>query len=433
MSSSTQDAIDTSDSRWTVLRQRYQHIRSHTEKICETLAAEDCVIQSMPDASPIRWHLAHTTWFFETFVLCSLIKQEPFHGQYEFLFNSYYNSVGEQFPRHRRGLLSRPTVAEIGRYRSEVDAKMIELLDQPVADSLDFHAVVEMGLHHEQQHQELMLTDIKHLFSCNPLYPALVDGDLDSRDPGPQSWITFESGVRTIGHEGSGFAFDNELPSHRVFVEPFQLAARVITNGEFLKFIEDGGYQRPELWLAMGWNHVKETGWESPLYWVPTGGEWLEFTLGGLQPLDQSAPLTHVSYFEADAYARWADARLPTEAEWEIAAGKQTKANVGSEDFFETNAPVHPRHGCDGQPIRSLLGCVWQWTSSAYQSYPGYQVPRGALGEYNGKFMCNQYVLRGSSCATSRDHARVTYRNFFPPESRWQFTGIRLAKSASSP
>ena len=431
LNSSAQDVIDTTSSRRSAdLRQRYQHIRRHTENICESLAPEDCVIQSMPDASPIRWHLAHTTWFFETFVLRPFVGETPFDSQYEFLFNSYYNTVGEQFPRHRRGLLSRPTVAEIVRYRREVDAKMVELLSQREADSPNLQFVIEMGLNHEQQHQELMLTDIKHVFSCNPLHPALVDGELDSGDSGPESWMAYESGVRRLGHEGTDFAFDNESPSHRVFIEPFRLSTRVITNGEYVNFIEDGGYQRPELWLALGWDRVKELGWESPLYWILSGAERHEFTLGGLKPLDRSAPVTHLSYFEADAYARWAGARLPTEAEWEIAAAEQRVGSDGSEDFFEKNRPVHPRHGSDGQPIRSLFGCVWQWTSSAYQSYPGYQAPHGALGEYNGKFMCNQYVLRGSSCATSRDHSRATYRNFFAPDSRWQFTGIRLAKPA---
>ncbi len=397
-------------------------------RICETLEPEDCVIQSMPDVSPIRWHLAHTTWFFETFVL-KPAGHPSHHPRFEVLFNSYYNSVGEQFPRHRRGLLSRPTFAEIVDYRSDVDERMNSLLSdsQSCPDLEAMAGVLQVGLHHEQQHQELMLTDIKHVFSCNPIDPVYRPGKIESStSPGPD-WVSFESGVSEIGHQGDEFAFDNESPRHRVFGEPFQLASELVTNGQFADFVNDDGYRRPEFWLSLGWSQLNERDWSSPLYWRRKHES--EFTLGGLMDLDPNLPVTHISYFEADAYARWAGARLPTEAEWEYALQEQPLSGLASESFFDRGLPVHPiPDPKDDSPLRSMFGCVWQWTSSSYAPYPGYSPPPGAIGEYNGKFMCNQYVLRGSSCATSRDHARRTYRNFFPADARWQFTGIRLAR-----
>jgi len=408
---------------------RFQSVREHTRRICSTLQPEDCVIQSMPDASPIRWHLAHTTWFFETFVLKRFADyQSPFHS-YEILFNSYYNTVGAQFPRDRRGLLSRPTVSEVLFYRQQIDDRVIEYfcsLDEwPVA----LLETVELGLHHEQQHQELMLTDIKHVFSCNPLFPVHVEGAIQELTPSQQRWVKYDAGLHEIGHDGIDFAFDNESPRHRIFAEPFQLSNRLVTNGEFLEFVEGGGYTRSESWLSLGWNNVKQNAWGSPLYWLRRDDQWFEFTLGGLKQLNLSLPVSHVSYFEADAYARWASARLPTEAEWEIASKKSTSCRMSSEDYFDSGRPVHPIHLGDDCNFDSLFGSTWQWTSSSYSPYPGYVPVAGALGEYNGKFMCNQYVLRGSSCATARGHSRHTYRNFFPPEARWQFTGIRLAQT----
>ena len=408
---------------------RFQAVREQTRRICSTLQPEDCVIQSMPDVSPIRWHLAHTTWFFETFVLKKLTDyQSPFHN-YEFLFNSYYNAVGDQFPRDRRGLLSRPTVSEVLDYRQHIDMRVIECLGSQGKWPDALLETVELGLHHEQQHQELMLTDIKHVFSCNPLFPAHVDGAILETTPPRQEWVAYDAGLHEIGHGGIDFAFDNESPRHRIFVEPFQLSNRLVTNGEFLEFVEGGGYRGSGSWLSLGWDHVKQNDWGSPLYWLQRDDQWFEFTLGGLKRLDLTLPVTHVSYFEADAYARWAGARLPTEAEWEIASQENKSCRMSAEDYFDSGTPVHPMHAGDDCDFDSLFGSTWQWTSSSYSPYPGYLPAVGELGEYNGKFMCNQYVLRGSSCATARGHSRHTYRNFFPPEAQWQFTGIRLAQT----
>ena len=411
------------------LSRRYRLVRDHSRRICATLEPEDCVIQSMPDVSPIRWHLAHTTWFFETFVLKRFADYSPVCDDFEYLFNSYYNTVGDQFPRDQRGLLSRPTVCEILDYRDEIDQRIVDYLDREQQWSHELLKVVELGLHHEQQHQELMLTDIKHVLSCNPMFPTLVEGQIHSPAPPTQRWIEFTAALHEIGHDSDDFSFDNESPRHRVFVEPFALMNRLVTNGEFLEFIEDGGYKRPDPWLSLGWNHVNQHAWESPLYWVLQDDRWFEFTLGGLKELDLALPAIHISYFEADAYARWAGARLATESEWEIASADQAISGMTAEDYFASNTPVHPTHSGGTTNFWSLFGSTWQWTSSSYAAYPGYRPTRGALGEYNGKFMCNQYVLRGSSCATSRSHTRRTYRNFFPPEARWQFTGIRLARS----
>lgn len=421
---------DSADSTKAELRDRYRRVRSVTEWLCEPLTPEDCVIQSMPDVSPTRWHLAHTTWFFETFVLSpAQADYQPVEPAFEYLFNSYYNSVGQQFPRAQRGMLSRPTLQQVLAYRRQVDQRIDDFFEDVNGDDdrvllLD---VVELGLNHEQQHQELILTDIKHVLSCNPLFPVYreLPAATSQRPIGELGWVDFAEAVRWIGHDGTGFAFDNESPRHRVLVPAFQLATRLVTNGEYLAFMEDGGYERPDLWLSLGWDHVRRLSWNAPLYWIRRGGGWQQFTLGGLRQIDAAEPVCHVSYFEADAYARWAGARLPTEFEWESVA-----AELPLHGNFMEQAHMHPAPlpKPAGPTPAQLFGDVWQWTSSSYGPYPGYKTAAGALGEYNGKFMCNQYVLRGGSCATPQTHIRPTYRNFFPPESRWQFSGIRLAR-----
>ncbi len=406
---------------------RYEQVRAFTERLCAPLATEDYVVQSMPDVSPAKWHLAHTTWFFETFVLAAACPDyRPFHPRYGYLFNSYYNAVGERHARPQRGLLTRPTVAEIYAYRAHVDAAMRDLLAGGLpSDAAGLGSVVELGLHHEQQHQELILTDIKHVLSCNPLRPAYQEPRSTPAAAAPElGWVRYAEGLFRIGHEGSGFAFDNETPRHRVFLEAFQLATRLVTNGEYLAFMADGGYRRPELWLSDGWNTVGALGWQAPLYWEQRDGEWWSFTLSGLQPIAPAEPICHLSYYEADAYARWAGARLPTEAEWERVAVDAPPAGNFVED-----GRLHPAPASGGG-LQQMLGDVWEWTSSPYVPYPGFRTLDGALGEYNGKFMCNQLVLRGGSCATSRTHIRRTYRNFFPPDARWQFSGLRLARDA---
>lgn len=416
----------------TLLR-RYREVRTRTECTCAPLQTEDYVVQSMPDVSPIRWNLAHTTWFFETLVLAAETENYRWHDPaFTTLFNSYYNSIGAQFPRDRRGLLTRPTVEEVFEYRQEIDRRMEQLLQQCPSDAWDRVAhVVELGLHHEQQHCELILTDIKHVLSCNPLYPSYSEREPTNQTSNnvhlPDSiWHEGPSGVCWIGHAGEGFAYDNESPRHRQFINSHQLAQRLTTNAEYLAFIEDGGYQCPELWLSLGWQTVCEEKWEAPLYWVRRDDTWHEFTLTGLRPLDPLEPVCHVSYFEADAFARWADARLPTEAEWEATAAQlPISGNFAEQQAFHPSRVDEPEK--TSGPLQ-MFGDVWEWTSSSYAPYPGYRPPSGALGEYNGKFMCNQYVLRGGSCATSESHIRPTYRNFFPPEARWQFSGIRLAR-----
>jgi ergothioneine biosynthesis protein EgtB len=408
------------------LAHHYASVRAQTLRLIEGLSAEDCALQSMPDASPLKWHLAHTTWFFETFVLERYARDaKPFHPAYRYLYNSYYNAIGEQYPRTQRGLLSRPAVNEIRDYRDAVDAQVGDLLATQTltAEAL---AIVELGLHHEQQHQELMLTDVKHLLSMNPLSPAYRDGGFDTRESAlPMGWSAFDGGVVNIGHEDAQFAFDNETPNHKQHIVAFELADRAVSNGDYLAFIEDGGYRQSALWLSDGWAAMRAQGWQGPAYWRERDGARVEFTLQGEQPLDPARPVTHVSQFEADAYARWADARLPTEFEWEIAAaGAPVQGN-----FVESGA-LHPRAStCDG--LAALYGDVWEWTQSAYAPYPGYRPAAGAVGEYNGKFMSNQYVLRGGSCATPQSHIRATYRNFFPSGARWQFSGIRLARDLS--
>lgn len=413
------------------LVRRYHQVRRFTEQLCQPLMTEDYVIQAMPDASPPKWHLAHTSWFFETFILApgSPRYRSP-HASYAYLFNSYYVAAGERHCRPKRGLLSRPTVEEVYRYRAYVDRHMTALLESLHGKELErWTPVVELGLHHEQQHQELLLTDLKYNFACNPLRPAYVTADVPPRvrTVAPLRWVSFLEGVYWIGHDGHGFAFDNESPRHRSFVEPFELASRLITNGEYLAFMADGGYARPELWLSMGWDTVQREGWQAPLYWELRDDTWWMMTLAGMQPVREAEPVCHVSYYEADAYARWANARLPAEAEWEVAA---VPLPIGG-NFVEHQIfhPVPISQVDTAVPLVQMFGDVWEWTQSHYSPYPGYTATGGALGEYNGKFMANQFVLRGGSCATSISHIRPTYRNFFPADARWQFMGIRLART----
>lgn len=410
--------------RAAALAVRCRRVRDTTVQLCTPLTVEDHVVSSMLDVSPTKWHLAHTSWFFETFVLGPYLPgyRSP-NPRYAYLFNSYYTQAGERHCRAQRGLVTRPTVAEVLVYRAHVDDALERLLEAIGGD--DAHPVlpiIELGLHHEQQHQELLLTDIKHVFFTNPLLPAYLDAPLAPVPASEQGWVPIPSGVHEIGHAGEGFAFDNEAPRHRVWLEGGALADRLVTNAEYAAFVEDGGYARPELWLSAGFATVQEQRWEAPLYWMRVDGAWHEFTLAGLHPLDPHAPVTHVSHHEADAYARWASARLPLEAEWEVVAATQPLTGR-----FSDARRFHPG-GDAGTGLRQLVGDAWQWTSSAYLGYPGYRPAPGAIGEYNGKFMSDQWVLRGASCATPASHARWTYRNFFPSDARWQFTGIRLAR-----
>jgi len=410
---------------------RYQRIRQASERLCQPLCTEDYVIQSMDDVSPPKWHLAHVTWFFEAFLLAPFQpRYRPLDPVYDHLFNSYYETHGVPFPRPHRGTLSRPTVADVYRYRAHVDAAMAELLESPPPEHAgEIVRRVELGLHHEQQHQELLLMDIKHILAQNPLCPAYRD-DLvppPAETPGDLAWLEHAAGIREIGHDlQTGFAYDNEGPVHRQFLEAFQLANRPVTNAEFLAFIEDGGYARPELWLSDGWQQVGQAGWQAPLYWVRREDGWYHYTLGGLRPLDPLAPAVHVSFFEADAFARWAGARLPSEAEWEVAA---RDASMGG-NFVESDHLQPVAATARGSAMAQLFGDVWEWTGSAYRPYPGFRALPGTLGEYNGKFMSGQMVLRGGCCATPSDHIRPTYRNFFPPHARWAFSGFRLAREA---
>ncbi|HEX7071967.1 MAG TPA: ergothioneine biosynthesis protein EgtB [Rhodothermales bacterium] len=407
---------------------RYQAVRAFTERIARPLAIEDYVVQTMTDVSPTKWHLAHVSWFFETFVLRSFVPDyKPLDDRYAYLFNSYYVQAGERHCRDRRGYISRPTVEEVYAYRRYVDEQMLAFL--AVADEsswLKAAPIVEIGLHHEQQHQELMLTDIKHVLSVNPLRPAYETANPSPARKVPSlDWLFVEEGVYEIGTSGDGFYYDNEGPRHRTFLESFLLATRPVTCGEFMAFMDDGGYKRPELWLSAGWATVEAQGWTEPFYWERDGNRWVLFTLSGMRDVDPDEPICHVSYFEADAYARWAGARLPTEEEWEVAA-----AALPVEGHFVEDRFLHPVAADPAQasPLLQMYGDVWEWTRSQYSPYPGYAPAPGALGEYNGKFMCNQFVLRGGSCATSVTHIRPTYRNFFAPESTWQFTGFRLAR-----
>jgi ergothioneine biosynthesis protein EgtB len=429
------------------LAHRFRAVRAQTEALAAPLSEADCQVQSMPDASPAKWHLAHVSWFFETFVLERFEPGfRPHHPAYRVLFNSYYNGVGEQHPRPQRGLVTRPALCEVMAYRREVDERVQALLAVwgPGLEAAPpgAAALVELGLQHEQQHQELLLTDVLHLLSCNPLAPVYrPQWPLAAVAPVPLSWVGFDGGLVEIGHAGGGFAFDNEGPRHRQWLAPYALANRLVTHGEWAAFIADGGYREPRWWLAAGWDWVRSQGVRAPLYWRGGGaagapGEcWHSFTLHGLVPIDPHTPITHISLYEADAYARWAGAqaglplRLPTEAEWEHAAAALPPAALAAGNFAESQA-LHPLPVARAQPgLLQMYGDVWEWTGSAYAAYPGFAPAEGAVGEYNGKFMVNQTVLRGGSCATPRSHIRASYRNFFPAEARWQFNGLRLARS----
>ena len=428
----------------------FRRVRAVTVGLAEPLSPEDCQAQSMPDASPVKWHLAHTTWFFETFLLCEFVPAySPVSAQYRVLFNSYYNAIGDKHPRPQRGLLTRPTLAQVVDYRRQVDEAMAAAIaDGVVGGTKAFRDLLVLGLNHEQQHQELILTDIKHLLSCNPTGPAYIwpettahraaparqaalSGDASAELPA--RFRHFDGGIVDVGHDGGGFCFDNELPAHQVLLQPFELAERLVTCAEYLAFVRDGGYRRPELWLSLGWDRVQAEGWTLPLYWrnargtdaADAPGPIEHFTMTGWQPIEPAAPVAHLSFFEADAFARWAGCRLPTEAEWEHAA---IRTPAGTEANLLERGLLRPLPAGSGENLTQMWGDLWEWTSSAYLPYPGFTTSAGAVGEYNGKFMCNQFVLRGGSFATSLDHIRPSYRNFFPPEARWQFTGLRLAR-----
>ena len=417
----------------TTLTSRYDAVRSHTERLASPLSPEDQTVQSMPDVSPTKWHRAHVTWFFETFVLSEHEPGfAPFQDQYWFLFNSYYEGIGPRYARPDRGLVTRPGAHEVGDYRGNVDDRMRDLmttLDEGTLDKLA--ATIELGFHHEQQHQELLLMDIKHVLSRNPLQPVYAGRARASCEPDAMGWVDVEGGLVEVGHEGGGFSFDNELPRHRQWLEPYRLADRLVTNAEWLEFMRDGGYARPDLWLSDGWATVKAEGWDAPFYWTEHDGVWLEHTLHGTFPVNPGLPVSHVSFYEAEAYATWAGKRLPSEAEWEHAvvqdgqAGAEATAGnlADDESYHPSPAPDH-----DGKHrLRQVYGDCWEWTSSAYHPYPGFHPPEGAIGEYNGKFMSNQMVLRGGCALTPAGHARATYRNFFPHRSRWALSGVRLA------
>jgi ergothioneine biosynthesis protein EgtB len=426
------------------LQARYAQVRAHTEHLAKPLSAEDCQAQSMPDASPVKWHLAHVTWFFETFILERFESNfSPFNPAFRVLFNSYYNAVGDKHPRPQRGLLTRPALAEVLQWRAQVDARMTALL--AVCDDAALHALVELGVQHEQQHQELLLTDVKHLLSCSALQPVYQKAwPLATVAPVAAQWLHFDGGLVDVGHQGATFAFDNESPCHRVWLAPYALMNRLVTHGEWLDFVNAGGYSDARWWLSAGWDWVRAQGICAPMYWSqPEGAQglhdgWYSFTLHGRVPIDPHTPIVHISYYEADAYARWKavtdnsyrGARLPTESEWEAAVAPQWEALRSAGNFVESRA-LHPMPVArQSTGLNQALGDAWEWTSSSYQGYPGYQPWAGAVGEYNGKFMVNQYVLRGGSCATPASHIRASYRNFFPADARWQFSGLRLARDA---
>jgi len=421
----TRDASQARDDRVTALARRFLATRQLSLRLVDPLSDADATVQSMADASPAKWHLAHVTWFLETFILRDRAGYQPFDARFAFLFNSYYEAEGARHPRPMRGMLTRPSLDEVRGWRAHVDSALLQALSDLDEAQL---GLVELGIQHEQQHQELLLTDILHLFSLNPLRPAYALGErrLNSM-PGPIEWIERPGGITCVGHDGDGFAFDCEGPAHDVLLHPHALADRPITNAEWIGFIADGGYSRPELWLSDGWAWVNANGIEAPLYWTrEDDGAWARFGLDGHGPVEPAAAVTHVSYYEADAYARWAGARLPTEDEWEAAARGMDPAQG---HFLDDAGAVKPRQPTAASGLRQMFGNVWEWTGSAYLAYPGFAPAEGAVGEYNGKFMCGQFVLKGGSCATPRGHARASYRNFFYPHQRWQFTGVRLARS----
>jgi ergothioneine biosynthesis protein EgtB len=419
------------------LSQRYSHVRAMTLALAAPLSDEDCQVQSMPDASPTKWHLAHVTWFFETFILERFEPRfTPFDASFRVLFNSYYQGIGERHPRPQRGLLTRPGMTEVKRYRANVDERMAALLAQRAEDA-ELAALVTLGLHHEQQHQELLLTDIKHLLSFNAARGAYAKRwPIGAVSPQPLRWHRYEGGLFELGHDAAldgGFCFDNETPRHTCWLPPFELASRPIDYGEVMAFVNDGGYRRPELWLSMGWDWLQAGQREAPLYWRFDDGRWLSHTLQGVVEIDTNTPACHLSYFEADAFARWAGARLPTEAEWEFAARRLSRSPRPHHNFADRGAfhPLPSAESATGEPVQ-MFGDVWEWTQSNYNPYPGYRPLPGAVGEYNGKFMCNQFVLRGGSCATPAGHVRASYRNFFPPDAQWQFSGVRLARDVTA-
>jgi ergothioneine biosynthesis protein EgtB len=407
------------------LAERFAATRTLTEALASPLSAEDQTVQSMPDVSPTKWHRAHTTWFFETFLLVPEVPTyRPFHPAYGYLFNSYYEEIGARFPRPHRGQLSRPGIHEIAGYRSHVDGAMTALLEGPVDGAVA--SLIELGIQHEQQHQELLLMDIKHVLSRNPLLPSYADIAMPCPTAeGRTTWTEYEEGIHQIGHDGRGFGFDNESPRHPVYLGAFAMADQPVTCGEWLAFIDDDGYHRPELWLSDGWATVQSEGWEHPLYWSRVDDIWQEFTLGGAMMVNPAQPVVHLSYYEAEAFARWAGGRLPTEAEWEVAARDR-----GLDGRLLDREVLHPAPSVPSAGSTGLVGDVWQWTSSAYCPYPGFEAAAGAVGEYNGKFMVNQHVLRGGSAVTPPGHVRTTYRNFFPPPARWAFSGLRMARNA---
>lgn len=412
------------------LIEKYLIARHQTVKLCEPLAIEDYVIQSIEDVSPPKWHLAHTTWFYETFILLKEIPgYQPFHPLFHYLFNSYYHRIGTPYPRARRGMLARPTVATIHSYRNYIDEKITALIHEASENNfLELEKLIILGIHHEQQHQELLLMDIKHNFSCDPDFPSYSSAVLQnkSRLLKPINFIVIDDNNTEIGYNGNDFCFDNELPRHQQLLKSYSIANRLVTNGEYLEFILAGGYTQPDWWLADGWDTVIKNQWQAPLYWQQLYNNWYLFTLNGLQELDPTEPVAHVSYYEADAYARWCGCRLPTEIEWEHCI--TAHAIFPQQGNFLESYNFHPKiYHQDDNHFSQLFGDVWEWTASAYGPYPGYKSPSGALGEYNGKFMSNQFVLRGGSCVTPRAHIRTSYRNFFQPDKRWQFSGIRLA------
>ncbi len=421
------------------LATRYQYVRSTTERLAEPLSPEDQVVQSMPDVSPTKWHRAHVTWFFETFLLAPYLDGYEADSVYGYLWNSYYEAVGERHPRAARGLITRPSVSEVGDYRRRVDDGMRRLLSGDRIEDPQVRDLVILGLHHEQQHQELLLMDIKHVLSSTVLKSAYRNERHQHGDSSPAwSWVDFDGGMVETGHRGDGFAFDNEGPVHEALTLPYRLADRLVTTADWLAFMDDGGYSRPELWLSNGWHHIQTVGWDAPMYWRrDDDGQWLVYTLDGERPVDQAEPVVHLSYYEADAFARWAGARLPTETEWEAAATPVAVAGnllpadhlhpVPAEVESEAESESSPTGDTPGHRLRQLFGDVWEWTASPYVGYPGFKPVEGAVGEYNGKFMIDQQVLRGGCAVTPDGHVRPSYRNFFPASARWQFGGLRLA------
>ncbi|NBC27300.1 MAG: ergothioneine biosynthesis protein EgtB [Bacteroidetes bacterium] len=422
-----QNGIPTTLSKREQILKRFKEVRSFTMELAEPLETEDYIIQIVEHASPAKWHLAHTSWFFEAFFLEKAMKSyQTKHPQYGYLFNSYYLQTGEPHCRNKRGNLSRPTVKKVLDYRQHINEHVFEFLENCTDEQFEeWEPIIEVGLHHEQQHQELMLTDLKIMFSNNPLHPAYLEKSRPKALPQSDlNWHHFDEGIYEVGHPGGSFGYDNEFPRHKTYIHDFELADRLITNGEYINFMESGGYEDPKYWLDEGYAQVVENEWDSPLYWQKNSGQWHQFTLNGLEPVDMNEPVTHVNYYEADAYARWAGCRLPTEFEWELAAEP-----LEVDGSFVDARHFHPVGANPAKTgLKQMFGEVWQWTRSSYAAYPGYETFPGALGEYNGKFMCNQYVLRGGSCATSKNHFRKTYRNFFHTKFSWQFTGIRLAR-----